>query len=75
MMEGFELDAELKDEEGDGSGEVDGREEDEFDVSSNRPLQPHALGAASPSRIPTSRAAGLRSQCFSENIGVSENAQ
>lgn len=75
MIEVLEPDAELKDEEGDGCGEVDGRDDDEVDVSSKRPLQPQALGAASPSRISASRVAGLRSQCLSENIGVSVNAQ
>lgn len=75
MIEWLEPEPELKEEEGDDSGELDGHEDDELEVSSNRPLQPQALGAASPSCNSPSCIAALRSQCLSENIGVSENAQ
>ena len=78
-MDGLVPDAELKDDEGDDSGEVETREDVEANESSNKLPQAQAdLGPASrcsPSCIGSSRAAGLRSRCLSENIGVSETAQ
>lgn len=78
-MDGLVPDAEPKDDEGDDSGEIENREDVDADESSNKLPQVQAdLGPASPcspSCIGPSRAAGLRSQCISENIGVSEKAQ